>query len=154
MRWWVKVGALAGLAAGVVAAVITYATLPPVDAVIQELNASGQLPPNMSPEELRQYIEAGLKVSGAVAAVFTVGLGAFMGLVAALIARRMRALTAAVIVGALMTAVLAGPNALLGASAGKVATNLLVGLTYAAVLALAALGGGVEGAREAEEGAP
>ena len=154
MRWWVKVGALAGLAAGVVAAVITYATLPPVDAVIQELNASGQLPPNMSPEELRQYIEAGLKVSGAVAAVFTVGLGAFMGLVAALIARRVRALTAAVIAGALMTAVLAGPNALLGASAGKVATNLLVGLTYAAVLALAALGGGVEGAREAEEGAP
>ncbi len=154
MRWWVKVGALAGLAAGVVATVTTYATLPPVDAVIQELNASGQLPPNMGPEELRQYIEAGLKVSGAVAAVFTVGLGAFMGLVAALIARRVRALTAAVIAGALMTAVLAGPNALLGASAGKVATNLLVGLTYAAVLALAALGGGVEGAREAEEGAP
>ncbi len=154
MRWWVKVGALAGLVAGVVAAVITYATLPPVDAVIQELNASGQLPPNMSPEELRQYIEAGLKVSGVVAAVFTVGLGAFMGLVAALIARRVRALTAAVISGALMAAVLAGPNALLGASAGRVATNLLVGLTYAAVLALAALGGDVEEAREAEEGAP
>lgn len=154
MRWWVKVGALAGLVAGVVAAVITYATLPPVDAVIQELNASGQLPPSMSPEELRQYIEAGLKVSGVVAAVFTVGLGAFMGLVAALIARRVRALTAAVISGALMAAVLAGPNALLGASAGRVATNLLVGLTYAAVLALAALGGDVEEAREAEEGAP
>ncbi len=152
IREWVKAGALAGLVAGIVVAVITYATLPPVDVLIQELNASGQLPPNMSPEELRQYLEASLKISGVVAAVMTVALGAFMGLVAALIARAVRPVWSAVVAGALMTAILAGPNMALGGSVGKTVINLLTGLTYAAALTVIALGGGGGEGGEAEEG--
>jgi len=153
IREWVKAGALAGLVAGLVVGVITYATLPPVDVLIQELNASGQLPPNMGPEELRQYLEASLKISGVMAAVMTVALGAFMGLVAALIARAMRPVWSAVVAGALMIAILAGPNAALGGSVGKTVINLMTGLTYAAALTVIALGGGVGEGGEAEEGA-
>ncbi len=134
-------------------AVVTYATLPPVDALIQELNASGQLPPNASGEELKQYLEASLKVSGVAAAIMTVALGVFMGLVAALIAKVLKPAWAALVAGALMIAVLAGPNAALGGSVGKTLINLLTGLTYAAALAVVVLGGGVGEGGEAEEGA-
>lgn len=154
MRAWVKAGALAGLVAGIVVAVVTYATLPPVDALIQELNASGQLPPNMDPDEIRQYLEASLRVSGAVAAVMTIALGAFMGLVAALIAKTVRPVHAAVMAGTLMIVILVGPNAALGGSVGKTLTNLLTGLTYAATLTLLVLGDSVGEGGEAEEGAP
>ena len=153
IRGWVKAGALAGLVAGIVVAVVTYATLPPVDALIQELNASGQLPPNMSGEELRQYLEASLMISGVVAAIMTVALGVFMGLVAALIAKVLRPAWAALVAGALMIAVLAGPNVALGGSVSKTLINLLTGLTYAAALTVLVLGGGVGEGGEAEEGA-
>ncbi len=128
-------GLISGAVSGAITAVITYLTLPSVDEVLE---AAKQYGASGVPEDLmRQYLSIALALSGAIAFVFTLLIGAVLGALYGWIDGKMSRFSpalSAVVVGAVMAAFLVLPNVMLHASAGKILVNSITALTYTACL--------------------
>ncbi len=141
---YVRNGLIAGFVAGVVTAVITYATLPSVDEVIEA--ASRYLPEGMRGvdlEALRPVLSLALKLSGLIGLVVATLLGAIFGWIQEVIDKRIgyRPVVSALLAGLILIALLAGPNIALGASEVKTMSSMATGITYTIVLTALAIKG-------------
>lgn len=128
-------GLISGAVSGAVTAVVTYLTLPSVDEVMETVKQYSV--PGVPEDLMRQYLSIALALSGVIAFVFTLLIGAVLGALHGWVDSKMSRFSpsiSAVIVGAVMAAFFVLPNVVLQASIGKIITNSITVLTYTGCL--------------------
>ncbi|OYT50525.1 MAG: hypothetical protein B6U73_03855 [Desulfurococcales archaeon ex4484_204] len=145
---YVRNGLIAGGVSGALTAAITYLTLPPVEAVLREVKGFVSMP--LPEEALKAYLSIGLAVSGVIAFILLLLLGALLGLLHEFLDKRLglSVVATAVITGLALTAVLTLPNIALHGSLLKTLTNAASGAAYTAALAALARLANPRGYRE------
>ena len=133
-NYYVRNGAVAGLAAGIVTAAIVYSNLPTVEEVLREASKISFIEqPLVVNEKLLGIV---LKLSGVIACIFFVLIGLVFGGIHEYIDKKIGSKTvlSALITGLLLLAILTVPNILLGGSPQKTLSNSIAGLTYTIAL--------------------
>ncbi|MCE4617231.1 MAG: hypothetical protein F7C32_01425 [Desulfurococcales archaeon] len=133
-------GAIAGLASGFVEAIIIYASLPSVDEVIEEMHKKSIAVP-VSEELLWKYLEVVLPISGIIAVIFMLIIGALFGVLSGYIYSKstLGVTSSALASGILLLAFLVLPNLLFRADTGKIVSNIITGVVYTVSLVLASI---------------
>ncbi len=138
-NYYVRNGAVAGLIAGILTAVMVYLDLPTVEEVLEEASKISFIEQPLVVN--KKLLDLVLKLSGIIACIFFVLLGVVFGGIHEYLDKKMGTKTAvlpALIAGLLLVALLTVPNILLGGSPQKTINNLVAGATYTIALTVLA----------------
>ena len=140
MTGFARNGAIAGLASGLVEAIMIYASLPSVDEVIGEMHKKSIAVP-VSEQLLKKYLEIILPLSGVIAVIFMLIIGALFGILSEYIYKKSTlGVTGSTLAsGIFLLAFLVLPNLLFRADTGKIVSNTITGVVYTSSLVLTSI---------------